>query len=136
LRISLSPLPHISGRDDEKSVEAVSVMGQHVFETRRSESKAVRGETQIDDTRVRLAMAKEFTEIAVIGDKDAALPLGYGKDPLIGQSMGIVTANPPGVVTTLSKPANETRICALVEKEVHKLLGGAVPRLSPTTVCA
>jgi hypothetical protein len=137
LRISLSSLPHISGRDDEKSVEAISVMGQHVFETRRRESKAEGGETQIYDTRMRLAMAKdEFTEIAVIGDKDAALPLRYGKDLLIGQSMGIVTANPPGVVTTLGEPGNETCICALVEKEIHTFVGGAVPRLSPTRFCA
>lgn len=112
-------------------------MGQDVFQTRRSKSKAVGGEPQIDDARVRLAMAKdEFTEIAVIGDKDAALPLRYGKDLLVGQSRGIVTTNSSGVVTTLREPGNETCICALVEKEVHTLVGGAVPRLSPTTVCA
>jgi hypothetical protein len=39
-------------------------------------------------------------------------------------------------VTTLRQPGNETRIGALVEKEVHTLVGGAVPRLCPTTVCA
>jgi hypothetical protein len=39
-------------------------------------------------------------------------------------------------VTTLGEPGNETRIGALVEKEVHTLVGGAVPRLSPTTICA
>src|SRR5512144_1037553 len=106
-------------------------MGQDVFQTRRSKSKAVGGEPQIDDARVRLAMAKdELTEIAVIGDKDAALALGYGEDLLIGQSMGIVTANPSGVVTPLCEPGNETCIGALVEQEVHTFVGGAVPRLS------
>src|SRR5512147_2703433 len=79
LRMSLSSFPRISGCDDEELVEAVSVLGQHGFQTRRSESKAEGGKTQIDDARVRLAMAKdEFTEIAVIGDKDATLPLRYG----------------------------------------------------------
>lgn len=78
------------------------MLGQHVFETRRSESKAVGCQTQINDTRVWLAMAKDkFTEIAVIGDKDAAFPLGYGKDLMIGQPLGVVPAYPPGVVTTL-----------------------------------
>lgn len=57
--MSLSSFPHISGRDDEELVEAVSVLGQHGFQTRRSESKAEGGETQIDDARVRLAMAKD-----------------------------------------------------------------------------
>jgi hypothetical protein len=45
-------------------------------------------------------------------------------------------ANPPGVVTTLREPGNETCICALVEQEVHTFVGGAVPRLCTTTVCA
>jgi hypothetical protein len=39
-------------------------------------------------------------------------------------------------VTTLGEPGNETCIGALVEKEVHTFVGGAVPRLSPTTACA
>ena len=34
--------------------------------------------------------------IAVIGNQDAALPPGYGKDLLVGQSRGMVTGNPPG----------------------------------------
>lgn len=137
LRMLLSSFPHISGCDDEKPVEAVGVMGQHGFQARGSESKAEGGEAQIDDTRVRLATAEnELTEIAVIGDQDAGLALSYGKDLLVGQSRGIVTANPAGVVTTLREPGDKTRICALVEKEVHTFVGGAVPRLCPTAVCA
>ena len=77
-----------------------------------------------------------LTEIAVIGDKDAAIPLGYGKDLMIGQPMGVVTANPPGVVTSLREPGDESCVGALVEKEVHAFVGGAVPRLCPTTACA
>jgi hypothetical protein len=137
LRTSLSSFPHISWRNDEKPVEALGLMGQHVFQARRSESEAEGSETQIDDARMRLTVAKnELTKIAVIGDQDAALALGYGKNLLVGQSRGIVTANPPDVVTALCEPGAKTRVCALVEKEVHTFVGGAVPRVCPTTVCA
>ena len=132
-----SSLPHAPGSDDQKSVEAVSVMGQHVFEARRGESKAVGGKTQVNDTRVRLAMAKdELPKITIIGDEDASLPLRDGQHLLIGQARGMVTADPLRIVTALCEPSSKTGIRALVEEKVHKAVGGAVPFLCPTTVRA
>ena len=134
--ITLVSLEHLR-RDDEKPVQAAGVMGQHVLQTRLEEIKAVGGETQIDDARVWLAMAEdELAEIAVVGDQDAALPLRYGKNLLVGKTCGILAADPPGGVTELNKPGDETRVCALVEKEVHTFVGGVAPRSCPTTACA
>ena len=92
MRISLSSLPHISGRDDEKSVEAVSVLGQHVCETRRSESKAIGCQTQINDTRVWLAMAKDkFTEIAKTNPQFAGKKALLLEGAIVDDSVHVVT---------------------------------------------
>jgi hypothetical protein len=52
----------------------------------------------------------ELAEVAVVGDQDAALPLRYGKNLLVGKTCGILTADPPGGVTVLNKPEDETRV--------------------------
>ena len=112
-------------------------MGQHVLQTRLDEVKAVGGKAQIDDARVSLPVAEdELAEVAVVGDQDPALPLRYGKNLLVGQSSGKLAADPPGGVTELNKPGDETRVRALVEKEVHTFVGGVAPRSCPTTACA
>jgi hypothetical protein len=64
-------------------------MGQHLLQTRLDEVKAVGGETQIDDARVRLAMAEdELAEIAVVGDQDAALRSAMARTCSSGRPAG------------------------------------------------
>ena len=116
-----SAYPDVPRREYQELIELGRVRGEEGLE--RPDlllSRGVEGEAEEDDAGVGAASADdELAEVLVVGNQDPLLGSGEREHLLVGQSGGVVAADPGGVVAALGEERGDPRLGALVEQKPH-----------------
>jgi hypothetical protein len=67
----------------------------------------------------------ELPEVQIGGDEDALLCVGNGKDLSIGQPVGVLPADPDGIMAKRSEVWDQASVSTLVKEKPHPWLPGA-----------